>query len=298
MKARRRAKQGWGTSIACATENRHEVTGSTGKNIGSRVVAGNLLVVSHPHLVALYIVDQTRRRNSDHPADLVAKFAAVAQLCRRAYVTGISFLAHAPQYLVLLFAGDPGHGALLHAYAFARMRFVGRELLFGITLATMLLPSVVTLIPTYVLFQRMGMVGTYGPLILPYFFGSAFNIFLLRQFMLTVPQELSDAAFVDGAGDFRILWSIMIPLVKPAIIVVAIFNFIYVWNDFLGPLLYLDDSTEYPFAIGLYAFRTRFSLQWDLLTAASLAITLPLIIAFFLLQRYFIEGVTMTGVKG
>jgi multiple sugar transport system permease protein len=90
----------------------------------------------------------------------------------------------------------------------------------------------------------------------------------------------------------------MIPLVKPAIIVVAIFNFIYVWNDFLGPLLYLDDSTEYPFAIGLYAFRTRFSLQWDLLTAASLAITLPLIIAFFLLQRYFIEGVTMTGVKG
>jgi len=184
------------------------------------------------------------------------------------------------------------------AYAFARMRFAGRDFLFGITLATMLLPSVVTLIPTYVLFQRMGMVGNYAPLILPYFFGSAFNIFLLRQFMLTIPQELSDAAYVDGAGDFRILWSIMIPLVKPAIVVVAIFNFIYAWNDFLGPLLYLDDSSKYPFAIGLYAFRTRFSLQWDLLTAASLAITLPLIIAFFLLQRYFIEGVTMTGVKG
>lgn len=184
------------------------------------------------------------------------------------------------------------------AYAFARMRFAGRDLLFGITLATLLLPSVVTLIPTYVLFQRMGMVGTYAPLILPYFFGSAFNIFLLRQFMLTIPQELSDAAHVDGAGDLRILWQIMVPLVKPAIIVVAIFNFISAWNDFLGPLLYLDDASKYPFAIGLYAFRTRFALQWNLLTAASLAITVPLIFVFFLLQRYFIEGVTMTGVKG
>jgi ABC-type glycerol-3-phosphate transport system permease component len=184
------------------------------------------------------------------------------------------------------------------AYAFSRMRFVGRNLLFGITLATLLLPSVITLIPTYVLFQRMGMVGTYAPLIVPYFFGSAFNIFLLRQFMLTIPQELSDAAYVDGAGDFLILWRIMLPLVQPAVMVVAIFNFIYAWNDFLGPLLYLDDASKYPFAIGLYAFRTRFALQWNLLTAAALAITLPLIVAFFLLQRYFIEGVTLTGVKG
>lgn len=169
---------------------------------------------------------------------------------------------------------------------------------FGVTLATLLLPGVVTLIPTYVLFQRMGMVGTYMPLILPYFFGSAFNIFLLRQFMLTIPQELSDAAYVDGAGDFRILWRIMVPLVKPAIVVIAIFNFIYAWNDFLGPLLYLDDASKYPFAIGLYAFRTRFALQWNLLTAAALSITIPLVIGFFVLQRYFIEGVTMTGVKG
>lgn len=184
------------------------------------------------------------------------------------------------------------------AYAFARMRFTGRDLLFAITLATLLLPSVVTLIPTYVLFQRMGLVGTYAPLIVPYFFASAFNIFLLRQFMLTIPVELSDAAYVDGAGDFLILWRIMLPLIKPALIVVAIFNFIYAWNDFLGPLLYLDDASRYPFSIGLYAFRTRFALQWNLLTAAALAITLPLIIAFFALQRYFIEGVTLTGVKG
>lgn len=200
-------------------------------------------------------------------------------------------------YCVLATIGTVVSSSIV-AYAFARMRFVGRDLLFGITLATLLLPGVVTLIPTYVLFQRMGMVGTYAPLIVPYFFGSAFNIFLLRQFMLTIPQELSDAAYVDGAGDFLILWRIMLPLVRPAVIVVAIFNFIYAWNDFLGPLLYLDDSTKYPFAIGLYAFRTRFALQWNLLTAAALSITIPLIVLFFLLQRYFIEGVTLTGVKG
>jgi len=200
-------------------------------------------------------------------------------------------------YCVLSTIGTVLSSSLV-AYAFARMRFVGRDLLFGVTLATLLLPGVVTLIPTYVLFQRMGLVGTYAPLIVPYFFGSAFNIFLLRQFMLTIPLELSDAATVDGAGDLLILSRIMLPLVKPAILVVAIFNFIYAWNDFLGPLLYLDDASQYPFSIGLYAFRTRFALQWDLLTAAALAITLPLIAAFFLLQRYFIEGVTLTGVKG
>jgi multiple sugar transport system permease protein len=200
-------------------------------------------------------------------------------------------------YCVLATIGTVASSSIV-AYAFARMRFVGRDFLFGVTLATLLLPGVVTLIPTYVLFQRMGMVGTYMPLILPYFFGSAFNIFLLRQFMLTIPQELSDAAYVDGAGDFRILWRIMVPLVKPAIVVIAIFNFIYAWNDFLGPLLYLDDASKYPFAIGLYAFRTRFALQWNLLTAAALSITIPLVIGFFVLQRYFIEGVTMTGVKG
>lgn len=200
-------------------------------------------------------------------------------------------------YCTLATVGAVLSSALV-AYAFARMRFVGRSLLFGITLATLLLPGVVTLIPTYVLFQRMGWVGTYAPLIVPYFFGGAFNIFLLRQFMLTVPQELSDAAFVDGADDLLILWRIILPLVQPALIVVAIFTFIFAWNDFLGPLLYLDDSSKYPFSIGLYAFRTRFALKWDLLTAAALAITLPLIVAFFALQRYFIEGVTLTGVKG
>ncbi|MEZ4713182.1 MAG: carbohydrate ABC transporter permease [Caldilineaceae bacterium] len=184
------------------------------------------------------------------------------------------------------------------AYAFARMKFWGRDTLFGITLATLLLPAVVTLIPTYILFQRLGWVGTYAPLIVPHFFGGAFNIFLLRQFMLTIPLDLTDAARVDGAGDFTILWRVLAPLIQPALLVVAIFHFMYAWNDFLGPLLYMDDASKYPLVIGLYAFRTRAALKCDLLTAASMAVTFPLLILFFAAQRYFIEGVTLTGIKG
>lgn len=184
------------------------------------------------------------------------------------------------------------------AYAFARLKFWGRDTLFAITLATLLLPGVVTLIPTYILFQRLGWVGTYAPLIIPHFFGGAFNIFLLRQFMLTIPLELTDAARVDGAGDLTILWRVLAPLIQPALLVVAIFHFMYAWNDFLGPLLYMDDASKYPLVIGLYAFRTRFALQWEQLTAASMAVTFPLLVIFFAAQRHFIEGVTLTGLKG
>jgi multiple sugar transport system permease protein len=184
------------------------------------------------------------------------------------------------------------------ASAFARMNFWGRDTLFAITLATMMLPGIVLLIPTYILFQTFGWVGSYAPLIVPSFFGSAFNIFLLRQFMMTIPWDLSDAAHVDGAGDFTILWRIILPLVKPALMVVAVFHFMYTWNDFLGPLIYLDNASEYPLVLGLYAFQTRFGIQWHLMMAASLAVTFPLLMLFFVAQRYFIEGITLTGVKG
>jgi ABC-type glycerol-3-phosphate transport system permease component len=185
------------------------------------------------------------------------------------------------------------------AYAFARMEFWGRNVLFAITLATMMLPSIVTLIPTYILFRNFNWVGTYAPLIIPHFLGNAFNIFLLRQFMLTVPLELSDAARVDGAGEFTILWQIMLPLIKPALMVVAVFHFMYAWNDFMGPLIYLDDAREYPLMLGLYAFQTRPGrVVWHLMMAASLSVTFPLIALFFVAQRYFIEGITLTGLKG
>ncbi len=184
------------------------------------------------------------------------------------------------------------------AYGFARMRFRGRDLLFAITLSTMMLPGIVTLIPTYILFRTLDWVGSYAPLIVPYFFGSAFNIFLLRQFMMTIPWDLTDAAYVDGASDFTILWRIMLPLVKPALLVIAVQHFMWTWNDFMGPLIYLDNISQYPLVMGLYAFQTRFGVQWNLLMAASLAVTFPLIVLFFFAQRYFIEGVTLTGLKG
>lgn len=184
------------------------------------------------------------------------------------------------------------------AYAFARMRFWGRDTLFAITLATLLLPTVVTLIPTYILFQRVGLVGTYAPLIVPHFFGSAFNIFLLRQFLMTIPRDMTDAARVDGAGDLTILWRVLAPMIRPALLVVAILHFMYTWNDFLGPLLYVDDASEYTLVIGLYAFRSRMALEWNLVTAAALSITLPLVVLFFVAQRSFIEGVALTGIKG
>lgn len=184
------------------------------------------------------------------------------------------------------------------AYAFARMRFPGRDLLFAVTLATMMLPGVILLIPTYVLFQRFGWVGTYAPLIVPLFFGNAFNIFLLRQFMLTIPWDLSDSARVDGANDLIILWRIFVPLLKPALMVVAVFHFMYAWNDFLGPLIYLDEATEYPLVLGLFSFQRRYTVEWHLMMAAALSTTAPLIVLFFVAQRYFVEGITLSGLKG
>jgi multiple sugar transport system permease protein len=186
------------------------------------------------------------------------------------------------------------------AYGFARMQFRGRDLLFSITLATMMLPGIVTLIPTYLLFRTFGMVGTYAPLIVPMFFGNAFNIFLLRQFMLTIPLDLTDAAYVDGANDFTILWRIMLPLVKPALLVVGLFQFLYAWNDFQGPLIYLDKASEFPLVLGLFAFQTSrgATVEWNLMMAAALATTFPIIALFFIAQRYFIEGISMTGLKG
>lgn len=184
------------------------------------------------------------------------------------------------------------------AYGFARLEFWGRDTLFGITLATLMLPAVVTLIPTYVLFRMLGWVGTYAPLIVPAFMGSAFNIFLLRQFMLTIPYELSDAAKVDGASEFIIFWRVVLPLVRPALMVVAVFHFLYAWNDFQGPLIYLNDNNAYPLVLGLYAFQTRMGVEWHLMMAAAMSVTFPLILLFFMAQRYFIEGITLSGLKG
>ncbi len=183
-------------------------------------------------------------------------------------------------------------------YGFARLRFPGREILFGITLATMMIPPIVTFIPTYVIFAKLGLIGSYFPLIFPKFLGDAFFIFMMRQFFLTIPRDLSDAARIDGAGEYRIFFEIMLPLVRPALIVVAVFTLLYTWQDFFGPLIYLQDRNQFPLSLGLFAFRSQRSVEWSLIMVAAILTTLPLIIVFMFTQRYFMRGIATTGLKG
>jgi len=185
------------------------------------------------------------------------------------------------------------------AYGFARIQFPGRDLWFGIVLATMMVPYFVLMVPSFVIFSRLRWIDTFLPLTVPLFFGGgAFNIFLLRQFFRTIPEELADAARIDGCSEFGIYARIMLPLAKPALTTVAIFTFLGGWNDFIGPLLYLNSPGNFTVAIGLATFRSVLRTRWDLLMAASTATTLPVILIFFLAQRYFIQGVVMTGLKG
>ena len=187
----------------------------------------------------------------------------------------------------------------LCAYGFARIRFKGREFWFGIVIATLLLPSIVTLVPQFIIFTRLGWVDTILPLTVPLFFGGgAFNIFLLRQFFRTIPEELADAARIDGCSEFGIYWRIMMPLSRPALITVAIFTFLASWNDLIGPLVYLRTPETYTVAIGLAQFRGAMTTRWDLQMAAATIMVIPVVVLFFFAQRYFIKGIVMTGIKG
>lgn len=187
------------------------------------------------------------------------------------------------------------------AYAFARLRFPGRSVFFALVIGTYLLPGSVIMIPTFLIWNELGLVNTLFPLWAGNLFGSAFYIFMIRQFMLTVPQDLMDAARLDGASFFRIYWSIMLPLVRPALAAVAIFEFNAKWNDFMGPLIYLNDPDRYTLALGLATLKANFQelgTSWSLLLTASVIFTIPMIVIFFLFQRYFIEGVAHSGIRG
>jgi len=185
------------------------------------------------------------------------------------------------------------------AYALSRVRWWGRDVVFVVTLVALMLPVQVTIVPVYVLFAKLHLVGSLWPLILPNFLGDAFSIFLLRQFFLTIPEEYVDAARVDGCGELRILVSVFLRLAKPAIAAVALFEFLYCFNDFFGPLLYTsENSSHWTLSLGLAQFRTVYQVQWNLTMAATLLFMLPVIVIFFLAQRAFVEGVTLTGVKG
>lgn len=185
------------------------------------------------------------------------------------------------------------------AYGFARIRFPGRNFWFGVVMATLFLPYAIMIVPQFIIFSRLGWVDTILPLTVPLFFGGgAFNIFLLRQFFRTIPEELADAARIDGCSEFGIYWRIMLPLSKPALITVAIFTFLNAWNDLLGPVIYLRSPSNFTVAVGLASFRSTQDVSWDLQLAASTAMIVPIILLFFFAQRYFIKGIVMTGLKG
>jgi ABC-type glycerol-3-phosphate transport system permease component len=188
----------------------------------------------------------------------------------------------------------------LVAYSFARLRWPGREAWFILVLATMLLPNVVLFIPQYILWAKLNFVNTWVPLTVPAWFGTPFYIFLLRQFYRGIPNDLTEAARLDGAGELRIWWQIVMPLARPALTAVALFAFIGAWEDFFGPLIYISDQSKYTLQLGLDVFSASAGglPQWNYLMAVGLIIMIPVIVAFFIGQRYFIEGVTLTGLKG
>jgi multiple sugar transport system permease protein len=187
----------------------------------------------------------------------------------------------------------------LVAYGFARFDFPGKNIWFMILLSTIMLPGEITMIPVFIMFSKLGWINTFKPLIIPAFFGGqAVFVFLLRQFFLTIPRELEEAALIDGATRFQIFYKIFLPLSKPALITIALFSFQGSWNDLLGPLMYLNDSSKFTLQLGLAMFNGMTKVEWGPLMAASLLVLLPTLILFFSLQKYFVEGISITGIKG
>ncbi len=190
----------------------------------------------------------------------------------------------------------------LAAFGFSRLRFRGREVLFALCLSTMMLPGQVTMIPLYMLFAKIGWVDTYLPLVVPAFFGSPFYIFLLRQFFLTIPREYDQAAMLDGASQLRIYWSIILPLARPALATVALLTFVGTWNDFFGPLIYLNSPEKATLTLGLSMLKSQVVgsgvTQWNLLMAGAVLVMLPNVAVFLLAQRHFVRGITIGGLRG
>jgi multiple sugar transport system permease protein len=189
--------------------------------------------------------------------------------------------------------------ASMSAYGLGRFRFPLRSFWFALVLGAIILPPAVVLIPQFLLWSRLHLVNTFLPLIVPVWFGGgAFNVFLLRQFFLTIPKDFDNAARIDGASYWRVYWQIMIPFIQPALLAVGLFQFLFNWNDFFTPLIYLSSKATYTLAIGLRFFVGSYSTMWNSLMAASVIVVVPPVIAFLIGQRYFVEGVTLTGIKG
>ena len=217
-------------------------------------------------------------------------------------VQSIPFFLYLKNSLIIVILVMTGtiFSATTAAYAFAKLEWKGRDKWFIVMLATLMIPIQVILIPTYIMYAKIGWLGTRLPLVIPAFFGggAAFYIFLLRQFFKGIPKELSESAIIDGANHFQIFIKIMLPLVKPALITVALFTFMATWNDYFGPLIFLSNPEHWTLALGLRAFQTQYGGRFDLMMAAAILIMLPTLIIFFMAQKSFIEGITFTGIKG
>ena len=189
--------------------------------------------------------------------------------------------------------------ASLCAFSFSRMRWPGRDKIFMVILTALMMPTIVTMIPTFVMWSELGLTNSLVPLTLPIWFGGGvYNIFLFRQFFMGIPKELDEAALIDGASFFTIYWRITLPLSKSVMVVVAIFSFLNSWNDFMGPPIYLNDESKYTLSLGLQLFQGNYSAQWHLLMAAAILVLIPAIIVFFLGQKQIMEGIATTGIKG
>ena len=198
----------------------------------------------------------------------------------------------------ILGAGTVMLSSALVAYGFARLRFPGRKQLFALVVATYMLPGAATMVPTFLIWNKLHATNTFLPLFAGNIFGSAFYIFMLRQFLLTIPQDLVEAARIDGAGYLGIFWRIMLPLIRPAMVAVGVFEFQAKWNDLVTPLIYLNRPELYTMSLGLTTFKSEYETQWALWMAASVIFTVPMVVLFFFAQRFFMEGISTTGLKG
>lgn len=243
------------------------------------------------------IETKVKARWSNYP-DALADLGGAEGETERVGVSFWVFLGNTVIVCVLGVIGTVLSNAIV-AYGFARLRWRGRDGFFALTLATLMVPFPVLMVPLYGVFRELGWIGTLLPLWVPAFFGSAFNIFLMRQFFLTIPEELSEAARIDGSSEWRIFWRIVLPLSKPVLAVAALFHFLYAWNDFMGPFLYLTRKETFTLSLALQSYQSQVGgVQWHYLMAASTVTVLPVIVLFFFAQRTFMQGIATTGMKG
>lgn len=286
-----------GTALLASNVGGVSVTNAVAAQLVKRVPAGWLLVMEE---LATISAEQQRRWDCVPPESVQTR-VELAWRNFAAAVRAIPFGRYTLNTLILCLLtviGTTLSNSLI-AYGFARIEWPGREFYFALTLATMMVPFPVTMISLYALFKQLHWIGTWLPLWVPTFFGGAFNIFLLRQFYLSIPKDLTEAARIDGCSEFQIYWRIILPLSKPALAVVALFQFMGTWNDFMGPLLYLNDQNKFTLSLGLQFFQSQSGgTEWHLLMAASTLMLLPILVLFFFTQKQFIQGIVTTGIKG